>query len=302
MNVDFAIIGAQKSASTFVQRRVQGHPDVFLPAGELATFEDPDYASFNDESFAAHFAPGCGAQAVGLKRPNYLHRPEVPARLHRHLPNAKLIAVLRDPIQRAVSAYFHQVRHGFAPAKDVNTGLRAILEGHWEKRYPRTSEVILFGLYHAQLERYLSYYDRNQIFLATYRAVKEQPQTTMQSIYRFIGVDSTFVPSMLGKQANVGVYSIPRLRVRRLMNPIRFTYHHGGQRLEPRESVGFIGRVAMRAIRKIDRTIMQRIFSNERPVLNSKVQKALAAYYHADAESLRDSFGLDIDHWSVFQL
>jgi hypothetical protein len=86
------------------------------------------------------------------------------------------------------------------------------------------------------------------------------------------------------------------------MNPIRFTYHHGGRRLEPRESVGFIGRVAMRAIQKIDRTIMQRIFTNERPVLGSEVQQALAAYYHADAESLRDRFDLDIDHWSVFQL
>jgi len=127
--VTFAIIGAQKSATTFVQRCLQAHPNVFLPSGELAAFEDPDYASFDAEAFDEHFAAGRNVNAIGLKRPNYLHQADVPTRLYRHLPHAKLIVVLRDPIHRAISAYFHQVRHGFAPAKEINTGLLAILDG-----------------------------------------------------------------------------------------------------------------------------------------------------------------------------
>ncbi|MCS3824361.1 sulfotransferase [Salinibacter ruber] len=97
---DFAIIGAQKSATTFLQRCLQAHPEVFIPAGELADFEDPQYADFEIDQFKQHFAPGQDAAAVGLKRPSYLHEPNVPERLAHHLPDLKLIVALRDPIER----------------------------------------------------------------------------------------------------------------------------------------------------------------------------------------------------------
>jgi len=91
MRPDFAIIGAQKSASTFLQKSLQGHPDIFLPDGELATFEDPQYANWDPEKFAAHFVPGKNAETVGFKSPNYLHEHAVPPRLAEHLPGIKLI-------------------------------------------------------------------------------------------------------------------------------------------------------------------------------------------------------------------
>lgn len=125
----FAIIGAQKSASTFLQKQLQAHPDIFLPDGELATFEDPQYEDYDPQIFASHFSPDWDAKALGLKRPSYLHEPEVPRRLARHLPGIKLIVSLRDPVDRAVSAYFHQVRHNFAPLVEVNRGLENILDG-----------------------------------------------------------------------------------------------------------------------------------------------------------------------------
>jgi len=122
----------------------------------------------------------------------------------------------------------------------------------------------------------------------------------ISSIYRFVGVDDTFIPDVLNERANAGVYSMPRLRLRRLMNPIRFTYHHGGQRLERRKSIGRIGRVTVRTIRTFDHVVMKRLFPNKRPVLNPEVQQALATYYRADASALRDEFNLDVDHWTVF--
>ena len=153
---DLAIIGAQKSATTFLQNVLQAHPDVFIPDGELATFEDPRYADFDPERFESHFAPEETATAVGLKRPNYLHEPAVAPRLAEHLPDLKLVVALRDPIEQAISAYFHQMRHGFALVEDMNAGLRAILRGEWREEYPRTTQIIDYGAYHTQLSLYLS--------------------------------------------------------------------------------------------------------------------------------------------------
>lgn len=102
---NFLIIGAQKSATTFLLRCLREHPDVFVPSGEIPFFEDPDYSQGDIESFARLFARGCHKKAVGLKRPNYLHKPECPERIHRHIPSARLIVILRDPIERAISAY-----------------------------------------------------------------------------------------------------------------------------------------------------------------------------------------------------
>jgi hypothetical protein len=188
-NPEFAIIGSQKSATTFLQTVLQSHPEVFIPDGELATFEDPQYADFDRDEFASRFAPGESATAVGLKRPSYLHEPAVAPRLAKHLPDLKLVVALRDPIERAISAYFHQMRHSFAAVKDVNVGLQAILRGEWKKEYPRTSQIIDYGAYHSQLSRYLQHYDPDRFFATTYRSIKETPKDTLRALCGFLKIE-----------------------------------------------------------------------------------------------------------------
>ncbi|MCS3672420.1 hypothetical protein GGQ21_003090 [Salinibacter ruber] len=299
---DFAIIGAQKSATTFLQRCLQAHPEVFVPAGELADFEDPQYAHFEIDQFQQHFVPGQDAAAVGLKRPSYLHGPNVPERLAHHLPDLKLIVVLRDPIERAISAYFHQMRHSFAPVRDVNTGLRAILHGGWEETYPRTRQIIEYGFYYEQLTRYLQHFDQYQFFVTTYQSIKETPQATVRAISEFLGVskEADITDVLENGKANKGLYSKLRLSWTRLTNPIQFEYFHGGQRLRPRENIGRLGRAFIRFVRGIDRRLLRPIVTNKRPSLNPDVEAELVRHYRSDAKALKEEFDLDIEHWSVF--
>ncbi|WP_423825073.1 sulfotransferase domain-containing protein [Salinibacter ruber] len=107
---------------------------------------------------------------MGLKRPNYLHEPNVPERLAYHLPDLKPIVALRDPIECAISAYFHQMRQNFAPVRNESTGLRAILHGEWDETYPRTSQIVEYGFYYEQLTRYLQHFDQDQFFVPTYQS------------------------------------------------------------------------------------------------------------------------------------
>jgi hypothetical protein len=299
---DFAIIGAQKSASTFIQHVLQSHPQIFLPDGEIAAFEEPQYSDFDFDAFLSLFEGARNADAVGLKRPSYLHEPNIPARLARHLPNLRLIAILRAPVRRAISAYYHNVRQGFAPAVDINEGLAAILDGRWRQRYPRTSQIIDYGKYGSHVMRYIDHFGRGRLFLTTHQAVKESPLDVAQSICQFLGLetrpDEFTLPS--GK-SNAGIYSMTRLRWLRLKNPIRFDYFHDGQRLKARPNIGPFGRLTLRLIDKVDREFLQAMTENTPPQLLPEVKKRLIETYRADVEILSTDYDLDIRHWSVFE-
>jgi len=297
----FAIIGAQKSASTFVQHVLQSHPEIFIPNGEIAAFEEPQYSDFDFDAFLSLFEAGQRARTIGLKRPNYLHEPDVPARLAKHLPDLRLIAILRDPVRRAVSAYYHYVRQGFAPAVDINRGLPAILDGRWKSQYPRTTQIVDYGNYGTQVERYADYFGRDQLFLTTHRSVKESPLDVARSICQFIELDTRpeefTLPS--GK-SNAGTYSMTRLRWLRLKNSIRFEYFHEGQRLKLRTDISPLGRTALRLIDKVDRNLLQPMTDNTPPELSPDVRNKLIDFYREDVEMLRSHYDLDLRQWSVF--
>src|SRR5690348_3927297 len=111
---NFLIIGAEKAGTTFLHQALRLHGDVFMPSDEIPFFEDPDYGAPGAwQEFSKLFEPGAGKRAIGLMRPNYLHKPECPARIHKHFPDAKLVVMLRDPVERAISAYNHNVLNRF---------------------------------------------------------------------------------------------------------------------------------------------------------------------------------------------
>ena len=127
----FAIIGAQKSATTFIHRCLSDHPEVFMPSGEISYFEDPDYQESSFDEFLDLFADAKQNQLKGIKRPTYLHKPECPVRIKKIIPDVKLIVVLRNPIDRFISAYFHCIKFNFLPVIDYNVPQKLDSELRW---------------------------------------------------------------------------------------------------------------------------------------------------------------------------
>ena len=104
--LDFVIIGAQKSASSFVHLCLLDHPEVYIPEKEIPYFENPDYKKkdlkniiLTTKEYKKNY------KAIGIKRPNYLGKDEVPARIFKNNPNIKLIVVLRNPIESHFSIF-----------------------------------------------------------------------------------------------------------------------------------------------------------------------------------------------------
>ena len=162
---DFMIIGAQKSASTYIQQCIAEHPEVYLKKGETALFEEKYNFNKKFEDFKNTFAKGINKKAYGIKRPNYLAIDNVPGRIANHIPGIKLIVVLRNPVDRALSAYYHYMRYGFIPVFPIHEGLPKLIRGEYKQKYPRSKEIINFGFYYNHISRYLQYFNDNQLLI-----------------------------------------------------------------------------------------------------------------------------------------
>lgn len=117
--VDFLIVGAQKSGTTALAHFLSKHPEICMaPAKEVHFFDDPglqdsDWAGHEiAERYREHFGNFSGQRRVGEASPTYMFLPGVPERIRHYNPAMKLIAILREPAERAVSHYEHSRRLG----------------------------------------------------------------------------------------------------------------------------------------------------------------------------------------------
>lgn len=208
---DTFVIGAAKSGTTSLYDYLRQHPDVFMsPVKEPRYFayaENPpamagpgDEAS-NREAGAVYtldayrelFADATTESVVGEASPVYLYDTDAPRLIHEHRPDAILLAVLRNPIERAYSHFLHLVRSGREPLRDFEAALdaedeRVAADWEWSWHYRR------MGFYRKQLARYLGYFDREQLHVYRFETLTEDAVHFAQMVYRDLGIDPSFVP------------------------------------------------------------------------------------------------------------
>jgi hypothetical protein len=109
---DFLGLGTQKGGTTSLQALLGQHPGAYLPAAKELHYFSLHYDK-GQQWYASNFSCVGPDQRCGEITPYYLFHPEAPQRIHALLPQARLIVLLRDPVERAISQYFHARRHGF---------------------------------------------------------------------------------------------------------------------------------------------------------------------------------------------
>lgn len=185
---DFILIGAQKSGTTFLDRLLREHPDVFMPRHLKEAHYFDNFFDRGDEWYASLFKDADG-KICGESTPNYIAHPDAPKRMYELLPDARLIVVLRNPIERTISNYRKAVtRFGF------DTTFRKFAE--------ENESIITLSRYHEQLVRYLKYFSRDQIHIVVFEDLISCPVTEMSEVYRFIGVDHKYRPTSGNTAAN----------------------------------------------------------------------------------------------------
>jgi hypothetical protein len=292
--LDFFIIGAQKSASTYLHHCVASHPEVYMPREELRFFEDPDFHDGIQSEIGKIISRGAGRK-VGIKRPDSLAREEVPQRIHQFAPQARLIAILRNPVDRAISAYYHQMKLGFLPILPLNEGMRLILEDKMKQTSPKATEILKYGLYYKHLKRYLRYFSKEQLLVLVDQDVRQSPEQCLHKVFTHIGVSPAVkVPPQKGT-SNPGVYSHARLSFINLRNNHVFEYNESRTRLYRRP--GLWAPFVNTLIVGFDRLLLARLFTNERPLLDDQLKQALRKYYLHDVKQLEILLNRDLAFW-----
>jgi hypothetical protein len=197
---NFLIIGAMKSGTTALYYYLEQHPEIYM-----SPVKEPNFFSSQEQENAADavtnigtyqdlFRGGSGKKALGEASHSYLYEPRAAADIKRYVPEAKLIAILRNPIDRAYSHFLHMVRTGMEPLDDFAQALREEeVRIHKERTF---QDYIGRGLYYNQLKRYFETFPREQVRVYLYEDLSGAPLSTVQDAFRFLEVDDSFVPDV----------------------------------------------------------------------------------------------------------
>lgn len=293
--LDFVIIGAQRAGTSYLNACLRDHPGLYLCPDEVPYFEDPFFATTPPSALAPVFARARPGQALGIQRPDYLAREECAARIRLHSPDARALAVLRDPVSRAISAYFWYTQFGLLPLEPIDVGFERLLSGTVDPAYPRAKDILDYGLYGRHLSHWFAQFGRDQVLVLLSQDLR-RPET-FRHVYGFLGVDPDLRSRPL-RPANAGVYDQRRLRVLRLRRRLAWswdgvtTYHYRPRRL--RRPLLFVPNAA---IVTLDRVVLSRLFGNDLPRLSPDLEARLRAVYAADGALLESLLGRDFTGW-----
>ena len=289
----FLIIGVQKSGTTSIYNYLKQHPQVYMSPVKETHFFNKDWASASAEvkrrkkngivSWDLYTQLFDGATdkhlALGEVSPNYMLHHQTSAELiQQRLPNAKLIAVLRNPIERACSDYLMNMRDAIGKQTPLAEQVRSRGDA---------SYVLLKGKYYQPLKHFFEVCDRSRIDVFLYDDLRKDSQTFMQGIYRSIGVDPDFVADTSKKAQTAKVPKNQTFnRLLKTKNPVR-TVATGIMQVVP---TGLRHQLRDRLIALNSQGKQSAKFTEEDMIL-------LRQYYREDILKLQDLLQRDLSAW-----
>ena len=194
--IDFLIIGAQKAGTTSLYDHLAGHEDLFLPIRkDLPFFVDAGSGEVRERDFGYHYRPCNGAALLGGSFVHLLYHPESPVRIGAYNPGMRLIAMLRNPVDRAYSAYWFARREGYEAKASFEEALALEDERATGSMRERNELTYLgHGRYHEQLARYLERFDRSALYLCLFEDFVAAPEAVVSDILAWLGVDNPCNP------------------------------------------------------------------------------------------------------------
>lgn len=189
--INFLVVGAQKSGTTMLYEALRRHPDIFLPLAKEITFFSNAHNFAKGRAYLEQYydeSAILSGHLIGAFDIQALYFPGAAERIFRYNPEMKIIAILRNPIERALSAFEFAKLLG-REAKDLT--FEEVISRN--ARYTQFDELELFtylehGLYYAQLLRFYNYFPSEQIKICFMDDLASQPETLIDDIFQFIGV------------------------------------------------------------------------------------------------------------------
>lgn len=289
---DFLILGAQKAGTTALYHFLGQHDDLFLPG-----LKEPHFFSYvgtearptgpgrdsmivrDPETYAALFASARRGQLRGEASPSYLYVPRAAHEIHRRAPDVRMVAILRQPVDRAYSNYLHAVRAGREDAGSFEEAIdrepQRIREG-WGPLWHYLGK----GFYDEQIARFHDLFARDALLVILHEDLKADPVATIQRVFRHLGVDDGFAPDV---HAVHNASRVPRGPLARaLARGYAAVPGHVRERLVPH---------------RLRHAVRDRVLSSP-PPLDPELRRAvLDAHFSTSIDRLEARIGRDLTSW-----
>ncbi len=264
----FLIIGGRRCGSNWLQQSLMEHPEIFVPPGRpgVEGFDDKAESQYDDEL------------AVGLVNAAWLTQPGTSEELSARYPDAKIIAILRSPIDRAYSWYWQCLKQGDHIYQQ---------EISFAEAMAKDETIIEEGYYYKYLKKYLDLFDRENALVLRFDLLRQDSAQYLKQVYTFLGVDGDFVPAILNEKVN---YSTS-LKSRRL---------HQFLRQAKAIVLKLTGKNLWLIHRLENSSLVSRIRRmNEKsfPKLSDAARQELADIYRDDVHQLSNLLGRDFSDW-----
>jgi len=270
------IAGAQKCGTTWLARRLNQHTDIFVHRQEIHFFDNDTNYHKGEKWYFDHFKNSnkkirmekCGAYLFTIK--NKL----IPERIKSNLLHTKLIFILRNPIARAISAWYHLINFGHInPFGSINDILdpqkRELIKEHG---------VLERGLYYSQLISYFEYFSNKDILILFFEDdIAKNPNKGLQKVCKFLDVDPNFPFRQLQEPEN---------KIKATMPGLELLYK------SPRMAKKYISWLDKKLIVNL---IPKQVYVPIKP--NADVYAFLREYYSDDNQKLLNFLGYIPESW-----
>jgi hypothetical protein len=236
------LIGSMKCATTSLHNHLAKHPQIFMtrdPWKEPAYFVEELNWTKGEDWYRGLFQDAGNAVYRGESSTDYTKYPYyqgVAERIARFSPDARILYLVRDPVERAISHYWWEVQWS-AEGRDMLTAMRA------------ASIIRDVSYYALQLRQFLSHFGQDRMCVLTTEELSAAPAETLRRVFDWLGVDSTFVPANLKQRHNVSPEN-----VRKVIGSEVFSHLRGGVLWEAAKRV-IPPLVRQQAIRALSRPV-----------------------------------------------
>lgn len=296
---NFLLIGAPKSGTTSLFQYLRLHPDIFMSSlkepnffaleGQSVNYKGPGDMRGNScriTSLTAYqelFMPSKQHKVRGEASTVYLYSDIAAKNIAKYAPDMKMIAILRNPVDLAYSAFLHMQREGREPCATFEEALveeDKRINNNWAPLWHITKQ----GFYAEQLQRYDQYFPKQQIKIFFYEEWQNNPQSVIKSILKFLEVDDTIHLDMSKRFNENG-------------KPKKLWLHHLLTKNNPLKQVlkPFLPK---RFRRNMMASITKKnLEKSHTPEMLENTRAMLQARFHDDIKALEKRTGQNLNHW-----
>ncbi|MDR4503336.1 MAG: sulfotransferase [Candidatus Scalindua sp.] len=299
---NFFIVGAPKSGTTSLHNYLSEHPDVFMSKTKEPCFLAPDFSCptypQTEEEYLLCFRGYSGEIRIGESTTSYLYSKKAARAIHNYAPSAKIIAMLRNPVDLVVSLHAQYLKMGIESITRLQDALVAETGRSQGKCIPKRfrfpNEYLLYrevGKYAEQLSRYLSEFGGENVHVIIFDDFERDPASEFAKVCHFLDISTEFKPDMKIHNPAQTPRSVVLLCLHELMTPILVMI---GQQLRPIIPVRLL-----KLLWRVYRTLWEVNMKMGRTAAPTETLMALATYYEQEIKDIETLLRRDLSCWRL---